>query len=35
MLMKTAEDLVNGGQRGIFTPSFYYLARKKDTSSKK
>jgi sterol 24-C-methyltransferase len=35
MLMKTAEDLVNGGQRGIFTPSFYYLARKKDASSKK
>eukprot|EP00937_MAST-01D_sp_MAST-1D-sp2_P000040 g40.t1 len=29
LLNATADDLVSGGKLGIFTPTFYYLARKK------
>jgi len=29
MLMMTADALVNGGKQGIFSPCFWYLARKK------
>jgi len=28
LLSTTAKDLVRGGQLGIFTPDFYFLARK-------
>jgi sterol 24-C-methyltransferase len=32
LLMMTADALVEGGRLGIFTPCYYYLARKPDTS---
>lgn len=35
LLNATAIDLVDGGKLEIFTPSFFFIGRKKDTSAKK
>jgi len=35
MLTKTADDLVAGGELGIFTPAYFWLARKPGKGDKK